>query len=426
MQPVDLIVLVAALGALVASVVAAVQARSAAASAREVSELVGAVGTVVREGARRQDAQAASLGSRLDAATRESALVGTRMDSLRADVSTQLAASRDSLDRRFDELGRTVSGQLAEMRADNARQLDAVRATVDERLTKTLNDRLSVSFRQINEQLEAVHRGLGDMQGLAAGVGDLKRVLSNVKTRGILGEVQLGAILSEILVPEQYETNVATKPGSNERVEFAVRLPVEGDEPILLPIDAKFPGDTYAALRDAADSGDQAAVAAARRQLEATIRAEARDISEKYVAVPHTTNFALMFLPFEGLYAEVVSMPGLVEALQRDYRVNVAGPSTMAALLNSLQLSYQTFRLQRRTDEVLGVLQEVKAELPRYQEALRRAKRQIDTASGTVESIITTRTNVMERRLRSISVEGEGGGEAEALPDAEPEPDAGR
>lgn len=406
MQPVDLIVLVASLGALAASVAAAVQARSAASTAREVAELVGAVGAVVREGARRQDAQAASLGSRLDAAARESALVCTRMDALRTDVSSQLATSRDSLDRRFDELGRTMGGQLAEMRSDNARQLEAMRATVDERLAKTLNDRLSVSFRQISDQLEAVHRGLGDMQGLAAGVGDLKRVLSNVKTRGILGEVQLGAILSEILAPEQYETNVITKPGSTERVEFAVRLPVEEDEPLLLPIDAKFPGDTYARLRDAVDSGDPAVAAAARRQLESTIRAEARDIAEKYVSVPHTTNFAIMFLPFEGLYAEVVGMPGLVETLQRDFRVNVAGPSTMAALLNSLQLSYQTFRLQRRTDEVLRVLQEVKAELPRYQEALRRAKRQIDTASGTVESIITTRTNMMERRLRSISAEG--------------------
>lgn len=418
MQPVDLIVLVAALGALAASVTAAVQARSASERAREASELAGAAGAAAREGSRRQDSHAAALLARLDSATREAALLGTRMDSLRADVSSQLAASRDSLDRRFDELGRTVGGQLAEIRTDNARQLEAVRATVDERLTKTLNDRLTVSFRQINDQLEAVHRGLGDMQGLAAGVGDLRRVLSNVKTRGILGEVQLGAILSEILVPEQYETNVVTKPGSTERVEFAVRLPVEGDEPIYLPIDAKFPGDTYAALRDAADAGDPAAVTAARRRLEATVRAEARDIAEKYLAVPHTTNFAVMFLPFEGLYAEVVSMPGLVEALQRDYRVNVAGPSTMAALLNSLQLSYQTFRLQRRTDEVLRVLQEVKAELPRYQEALRRAKRQIDTASGTVESIITTRTNVMERRLRTISVEGEGGGDDPgALPD---------
>lgn len=267
MQPVDLIVLVASLGALAASVAAAVQARSAASTAREVAELVGAVGAVVREGARRQDAQAASLGSRLDAAARESALVCTRMDALRTDVSSQLATSRDSLDRRFDELGRTMGGQLAEMRSDNARQLEAMRATVDERLAKTLNDRLSVSFRQISDQLEAVHRGLGDMQGLAAGVGDLKRVLSNVKTRGILGEVQLGAILSEILAPEQYETNVITKPGSTERVEFAVRLPVEGDEPLLLPIDAKFPGDTYARLRDAVGSGDPAVAAAARRQL---------------------------------------------------------------------------------------------------------------------------------------------------------------
>ena len=234
-------------------------------------------------------------------------------------------------------------------------------------------------------------------------MGDLKRVLSNVKTRGMLGEVQLGAILSDILAPEQYLENVATKPGSSERVEFAVKLPVESGDPILLPIDAKFPGDTYEHLRDALDDGDAESIAAARRALETRIKGEAKDISSKYLSVPETTNFAIMFLPFEGLYAEVVDRPGLVEVLQRDYHVNVAGPSTMAALLNSLQMSYQTFRLQKRTDDVLRVLAAVKAELPNYQEALRRARKQIDTAGRTVDSIITTRTNVIERKLNDIS-----------------------
>ena len=240
-----------------------------------------------------------------------------------------------------------------------------MRATVDDRLTKTLNDRLSSSFKQIDESLEAVYRGLGDMKSLAAGVGDLKKTLSNVKTRGILGEVQLGAILSEVFAPAQYAENVATKPGSADRVEFAVKLPVEEGEPVWLPIDAKFPGDTYAQLRDALDSGDREAIVAARKQLETRIKAEARDISTKYVSVPATTNFGIMFLPFEGLYAEVVSMPGSSESLQRDWHVNVAGPSTMAALLSDLEMAYQTFNLQRRTDEVLRVLQAVKAELPR-------------------------------------------------------------
>ena len=275
---------------------------------------------------------------------------------------------------------------------------------VDERLSKTLNDRLTASFRQISDNLEAVYRGLGDMKALAAGVGDLKKTLSNVKTRGILGEVQLGAILSEVLAPTQYAENVATKPGSTERVEFAVKLPVEEGEPVWLPIDAKFPGDLYAQLRDALDDGDREAVAAARKQLEARIKAEAKDISTKYVSVPATTSFGIMFLPFEGLYAEVVNMPGLIESLQRDWYVNVAGPSTMAALLSSLEMAYQTFNLQRRTDEVLRVLQAVKAELPKYQAELRRAKQQIDLAGRTVDGIITTRTNVMERKLKDISL----------------------
>lgn len=349
---------------------------------------------------------AAATRTSLDAVSRQMAGVAGRMDQLRQDVAGQLMTSRDSLDKRLEVVGQTVSTQLEAIRTDNGAQLERMRRTVDERLTKTLGDRLSASFSTINTQLEAVDRGLGEMRGLASGVGDLKKVLANVKTRGTLGEVQLGAILSEVLAPEQYGAQVVVKPGSSERVDFAVRLPVDQGEPILLPLDAKFPGDAYVALRDAVDAGDAASVEDARARLERRIKDEAKSISEKYLSVPDTTNFAVMFLPFEGLYAEVVSMPGLVERLQRDYRVNVAGPSTMAALLNSLQLSYQTFRLQRRTDEVLRTLQAVKAELPRYQEALRRAKRQIDTAGNTVDSIITTRTNAMERRLRGIDLGG--------------------
>lgn len=348
---------------------------------------------------------AAATRTSLDATSRQMAGVAARMDQLRQDVAGQLTTSRDSLDRRLDAVGQTVSTQLEAIRTDNGAQLERMRATVDERLTKTLNDRLSTSFSQINTQLEAVDRGLGEMRGLASGVGDLKKVLGNVKTRGTLGEVQLGAILSEVLAPEQYSAQVVVKPGSSERVDFAVRLPVEEGEPIVLPLDAKFPGDAYVALRDATDAGDATAAASARARLERRIKDEAKSISEKYLSVPDTTNFAVMFLPFEGLYAEVVSMPELVECLQRDYRVNVAGPSTMAALLNSLQLSYQSFSLQRRTDEVLRTLQAVKAELPKYQEALRRAKKQIDTAGSTVDSIITTRTNVMEKKLRSIALD---------------------
>ena len=318
-------------------------------------------------------------------------------------VTQQLAANTKTMNDQLSNNTHVMNEQLAQIRGDNQRQLDEIRATVDERLTRTLNDRLSVSFKQINENLEAVYKGLGDMQGLAAGVGDLKKTLSNVKTRGILGEVQLGAILSEILVSSQYAENVATKPGSADRVEFAVKLPVEEGEPVWLPIDAKFPGDLYAQLRDAVDEGSREEAATARKRLEGRICQEASDISQKYISVPETTNFAVMFLPFEGLYAEVVNMPGLIERLARDYHVNVAGPSTMAAILSSLQMTYQTFNLQRRTNEVMHVLQAVKAELPRYQAELRKAKEQIDRAGRTVDGIITTRTNVMERKLKTVS-----------------------
>ena len=355
----------------------------------------------------------AATQATLSAVSRNVEQAGVRVDSMRRDVTEQLAKDSQAMTQQLQGntnalnaqlMGNTkaMNEQLGLIRQDNQRQLDEIRATVDERLTKTLNDRLSVSFKQINDNLEAVYKGLGDMQSLAAGVGDLKKTLSNVKTRGILGEVQLGAILREIFTPAQYEENVATKPGSSERVEFAVKLPVEG-EPILLPIDAKFPGDLYSRLCDALEAGDPDQVKALRKQLEDRIKSEAKDISTKYISVPETTNFAIMFLPFEGLYAEVVNMPGLVERLQRDWHVCVAGPSTMSAILGSLQMSYQTFALQRQTDEVLRVLQAVKAELPVYQKELERAKKQIDRASATVEGIITTRTNVMQRKLKTIS-----------------------
>ena len=357
----------------------------------------------------------AAQQQRYEALSRQVAQQGAQVDALRRETVAALSSNRDSVDTRLEAVRQSVETQLAGIRSDNAVQLEQMRATVDEKLSRTLNDRLSYSFKQVSEQLEAVYRGLGDMQSIASGVGDLKRVLGNVKTRGILGEVQLEAILSEILAPGQYEKNIATKPGSTERVEFAVKLPVEEGTPVLLPIDSKFPGDAYEHLRDAQDAADAEAVTTARKTLELRIKAEAKDIRDKYLSVPATTNFGIMFLPFEGLYAEVVSTPGLVETLARDYRVNVAGPSTMAALLNSLQMSYQTFRLQKQTDDVLRVLTAVKAELPRYQDALRQASRQIATAGRTVDSIITTRTNVIERKLDSIGAADMGADEAAAL-----------
>ena len=411
MSPIELVSIAIAAAAVIVAAVAVMRAGKTAPTASAGIDEQALAAHLERTNAqiaslgRQQAADAAATRASLDAATRGIEQAGVRVDGMRADVTRQLAANGQTMTQQLQGVSQATSEQLRLIRQDTSRQLDEMRATVDDRLTKTLNERLSVSFRQINDNLEAVYKGLGDMKTLAAGVGDLKKTLSNVKTRGILGEVQLGAILSEVLAPAQYAENVATKPGSADRVEFAVKLPVEEGEPVWLPIDAKFPGDLYAQLRDALDDGDREAVAAARKQLETRIKAEARDISTKYLSVPATTSFGIMFLPFEGLYAEVVNMPGLIESLQRDWHVNVAGPSTMAALLSSLEMAYQTFNLQRRTDEVLRVLQAVKAELPKYQAELRRAKQQIDLAGRTVDGIITTRTNVMERKLRDISIE---------------------
>lgn len=410
MSPIELFSVFVAAVAVVVAAVAVMRAGRAAPGAPAVVEEQTLASYLERTNAEvaslktQQASDAAATRASLDAATRGIEQAGNRVDGMRRDVTQQLASNVQATTQQLQGVSQNTAEQLRLIRQDTQRQLDEIRTMVDERLSKTLNDRLTASFRQISDNLEAVYRGLGDMKALAAGVGDLKKTLSNVKTRGILGEVQLGAILSEVLAPTQYAENVATKPGSTERVEFAVKLPVEEGEPVWLPIDAKFPGDTYAQLRDALDDGDREAIAAARKQLEARIKAEAKDISTKYVSVPATTSFGIMFLPFEGLYAEVVNMPGLIESLQRDWHVNVAGPSTMAALLSSLEMAYQTFNLQRRTDEVLRVLQAVKAELPKYQAELRRAKQQIDLAGRTVDGIITTRTNVMERKLKDISL----------------------
>ena len=297
----------------------------------------------------------------------------------------------------------SVSQQLVAIRDDNNRSLEQIRSTVDEKLQKTLNDRINDSFRLVNEQLDSVSKGLGEMRGMAQSVGDLRKVLSNVKTRGIVGEVQLAAILKEVLSPEQYETNVATVPDSLNRVEFAVRIPGKGDEFVYLPIDAKFPAEAYGHLEDAKDAGDDVAIRAAWKELETRLKNEAKDIHEKYVAPPATTPFAVLFLPFEGLYAEVVNRTGLVERIQREWHVSVAGPSTMAALLNALQMGFQTVAIQKRADEIQKVLAAVKAELPKYRMELEKAQRQLNTASKTIDGLVGRRTRAMERTLSSVT-----------------------
>lgn len=297
----------------------------------------------------------------------------------------------------------SVSQQLVAIRDDNNRSLEQIRSTVDEKLQKTLNDRINDSFRLVNEQLDSVSKGLGEMRGMAQSVGDLRKVLSNVKTRGIVGEVQLAAILKEVLSPEQYETNVATVPDSLNRVEFAVRIPGKGDEFVYLPIDAKFPAEAYGHLEDAKDAGDDIAIRAAWKELETRLKNEAKDIHEKYVAPPATTPFAVLFLPFEGLYAEVVNRTGLVERIQREWHVSVAGPSTMAALLNALQMGFQTVAIQKRADEIQKVLAAVKAELPKYRMELEKAQRQLNTASKIIDGLVGRRTRAMERTLSSVT-----------------------
>ncbi len=305
-------------------------------------------------------------------------------------------------EQKLEQLRQTVDTRLNLIRTENNNELERIRATVDERLQKTLEDNMSRSFKAVSERLDAVFRGLGELQGMADNVGDLKRILSNVKTRGILGEIQLGAILSDILAPEQYGENVRVDPSRSNAVEFAVKLPGEGGSPVWLPIDSKFPGDTYSAYRDACDSGDRARIAEAMKSLEATVKSEAKDISEKYISVPYTTNFAVMFLPFEGLYAEVVNNTALVETIQKKYRVNIAGPSTMAALLNSLQMGFRTLAIQKRSEEVWQTLGAVKTEFESFEKNLNAVKANLNKADMELEKLVGTRTRAINRRLNGV------------------------
>lgn len=304
-------------------------------------------------------------------------------------------------EQKLENIRRSMEKQLTEIREDNNKQLAEMRTTVDEKLQKTLEDKMNKSFALVNERLEQVYKGLGEMQTLAVGVGDLKKVLSNVKTRGIVGEIQLGSILEEILSPEQYDVNVCTKKGSREVVEFAIKLPAHDDGFIWLPIDAKFPGDSYAALRDAYDSGSKEAVDAAAKVLMNTIRREAKDVRDKYISPPDTTEFAIMFLPFEGLYSEVVNR-GMVEQLQRDYKVNIAGPSTMAALLNSIQMGFKTLAVQKRSAEVWEILGSVKTEFEKFNEVLTMTQQRIDQANKELDKLVGVRSRQISRKLSAV------------------------
>lgn len=325
-------------------------------------------------------------------------------------LSVQLQSLGESNARRLGEVRATLDAQLQQLQQTNSAKLDEMRKTVDEKLQTTLDKRLGDSFKQVADRLEQVHKGLGEMQTLAQGVGDLQRVLTNVKSRGMFGEVQLEALLEQVLTNEQYAKQVETKPRSNQRVDFAIRFPGRSADgtPVWLPVDAKFPRDDYERLLDAQDRADPAAADIASRALESRIRTEAKSICESYLCPPHTTDFAILFLPVESLYAEVLRRPGLMDSLQRDYRVTLAGPTTLLAMLNSLHMGFRTLALEQQASEVWKVLGAVKTEFERYGTWVEKIREQVRKASDTLDTA-STRTNQMRRALKVV----------EALPDAQ-------
>lgn len=333
---------------------------------------------------------------------RQDTLQSTVFDMVKQ-MDSRLKSSSMQNEQKLDNIRTTIENRLSSMQDDNNKKLEQMRSTVDEKLQKTLEDRISQSFKLVSDRLEQVYKGLGEMQTLASGVGDLKKVLSNVKTRGILGEIQLGAILEEILSPEQYETNFETKKGSKKVVEFAVKLPGDDDgSGVYLPIDSKFPGDTYSQLMDAYDSGSPAEIEQCLKQLETAIKLAAKDIRDKYIDPPNTTDFAIMFLPFEGLYSEVVRR-GLVEKLQSEYKVNIAGPTTMAALLNSLQMGFKTLAIQKRSGEVWNILSAVKTEFNKFSDTLVATQRKLELAHNELDNLVGVRTRQMQRKLSKVT-----------------------
>ena len=318
-----------------------------------------------------------------------------------SDLNRQLADTSMGIEQRLENIRISMENKVSMMTEENNRQLTEMRNTVDEKLQKTLEDRIGRSFMQVSERLEQVTKGLGEMQTLAAGVGDLKKVLSNVKTRGIVGEIQLGAILAQILSPDQYDENVAVKGGS-ERVEYAVRFPGDGMRPVYLPVDSKFPADAYIHLTDAYDTGDRDLIKAASDALKNAVIKAARDIRTKYIQPPETTEFAIMFLPFEGLYAEVLRL-GIVETLQRDYHINVAGPTTMAAMLNSFQMGFRSIALQKRSGEVWDTLSKVRDEFSKFGGVLEKTQLKMTQAQKELDELVGVRTRQIQRALKNVS-----------------------
>ena len=378
--------------------------------AKRIAELTAAETKLMAELADAQTRRFEAQDARLEAMQKSlNALLSERMDGLNTtvgqrltEVEKQFKDFREQSAASQELLRKTMEERMTIMQTANNEKLEQMRATVDEKLQKTLDERISQSFKLVNERLADVYKGLGEMQTLAGDVGDLKKVMAGVKTRGILGEIQLGAIISEMLSPEQYEENAVTRPGTANRVEFAIKLPGEGDIPVYLPIDAKFPADAYHHLVDAYEAGDPDAIKAAASELETRIKSAAKDIRDKYVEPPYTTTFGIMFLPFEGLYAEVVRM-GLVDVLQNQYRVSVAGPTTLAALLNSLQMGFRTLAIQKRSGEVWEVLGAVKTEFGKFEDALAKVQNRINQTGDELEKLVGARTRQINRKLRSVA-----------------------
>ena len=372
-------------------------------SGRELREEIGRVRRDLGEvGSAQRTELSGSLNNFSQTLATQMSGIATVQDGKIDGFAAQLAKLTEANEARLTEIRNTLETKLRELQGENAAKLEEMRKTVDERLHATLEHRLGESFKLVSDRLEQVHRGLGEMQTLAAGVGDLKRVLTNVKTRGTWGEVQLEALLEQMLVREQFEKNVATRPGSSERVEFAIRMPgrVDGTQ-VWLPIDSKFPAEDYDRLIAAQDRADAAAVEESARALEMRIRLEAKTIRDKYIEPPHTTDFALLFLPTEGLYAEVLRRPGLADTLQRDFRVVIAGPTTLAAILNSLQMGFRTLAIEQRSGEIQLLLGAVKTEFGRFGEVLANTKKQLETVTNSIGKA-EVRTRAIERKLRDV------------------------
>jgi len=332
-----------------------------------------------------------------------SEVAGMQKDQLDS-FSKQLLALTKLNEDKLESLRKTIEAQLRAMQEDNSRKLEQMRSVVDEKLQSTLEKRLGDSFKQVSERLEQVYKGLGEMRSLATGVGDLKKVLTNVKTRGTWGEIRLSHILEQILTPDQYEINVATKKGSNERVEFAIKLPGQGSDKekiVWLPIDSKFPQEDYQRLIDAQEAADKVQAEKSVKNLETRVKAEAKAIRQKYIDPPNTTDFGIMFLPVEGLYAEVLRRPGLCDSLQRDYRIVVTGPTTLAALLNSLQMGFRTLAIEKRSSEVWELLGAVKTQFSKFGEVLAKTKKKLQEASNTIDQA-EVRTRVISRKLSKV------------------------